>query len=80
MSNVCNTCQKPINWNKTKHEELGIKGALNPKMSIHRCYSEHKNGSTKEATKSDITLLQEISRLLNELIELKAPKKVYVGE
>jgi hypothetical protein len=68
-------CQKPINWNKTKREELGIKGALNPDMSIHRRDSEHENGSTKEATKSDITLLQEISRLLNELIELKASKK-----
>jgi len=51
---------------------LGIKGALNPDMSIHGYYSEHKNGSTKEATKS--------ARLLNEPIELKAPKKVYVGE
>jgi len=58
----------------------GLKGALNPDMSRHRRCSEHKNGSTKEVTRSDITLLQEISRLLKELIELKAPKKVYVGE
>jgi len=80
MSDICNTCQKPINWNKTKREELGIKGPLNPDMPIHRCYSGHKNGSAKEATKSEVALLQEIAKLINELIDLNAPKKLYMGD
>lgn len=46
MSNVCNTCNEPISWNKRKREELGIRGPLNPDMTVHKCYG----GSSSKTT------------------------------
>jgi hypothetical protein len=42
MSNVCNTCSKPINWDKHKREVLGIKGPLNLDYTVHKCYATVK--------------------------------------
>ncbi len=42
MSQICNACEKPISWNPKKVEELGIKGPLNPDLTIHKCYSTMK--------------------------------------
>jgi len=42
MSTQCKTCQKEINWNPKKREELHIRGPLNPDMTIHYCYKEQE--------------------------------------
>jgi hypothetical protein len=43
MSSLCNTCQKPIKWDKTQRDKLEIKGPLNEDgQTAHYCYATAK--------------------------------------
>lgn len=48
MSNICNRCGSVISWNQKKREELGIRGPLNPDLTVHTC-SMNNNGSAATA-------------------------------
>jgi len=48
MLNECNTCHKPIRWDKAQREKLGIKGPLNENLTAHYCYLDAKVKQTQK--------------------------------
>ncbi|PWU80399.1 MAG: hypothetical protein DLM72_12525 [Candidatus Nitrosopolaris wilkensis] len=75
----CNTCGLPINWNKIKRKELGINGPLNTDLSVHKCYTAHKEETPKAVdlpvtTKASDVLAQNLIQpefSANEIVILK---------
>jgi hypothetical protein len=53
MSNACNTCNEPIDWNTKLREKLNTRRPLNPDGTIHFCKLGNRPSSSKPITESN---------------------------